>query len=97
MLSKIIKYINTLVNSVDTFNKHINNYKAISKEPALPSYAYINWGMHLIYSGQKEKGLEKLLIWDYLFFMTNLLSFQQQQPTTATFKENNVQNLTIRS
>ena len=53
-------YIKNLLASVDTFNKHINHYKAISKEPALPSYAYINWGMFLINSGNKEKGLEKL-------------------------------------
>ena len=60
MFEKFIRYINNLFTSVDTFNKHINNYKAISKEPALPSYAYINWGMHLINCGNKEKGLEKL-------------------------------------
>lgn len=53
-------YIKNLLASVDTFNRHINHYKAISKEPALPSYAYINWGMFLINSGNKEKGLEKL-------------------------------------
>lgn len=60
MFYKIIRYINNLLTSVDTFNKHINQYKTISKEPALPSYAYINWGMFLITHGNKEKGLEKL-------------------------------------
>ena len=60
MFYKFIRYITNLFNSVDTFNKHINQYKLISKEPALPSYAYINWGMHLINSGNLEKGLEKL-------------------------------------
>ena len=56
----IIKYINNLINSVETFNKHINQYKLITKEPALPSYAYINWGLHLINIGKKDRGIEKL-------------------------------------
>ena len=60
MFFKLVRYINTLLNSVDMFNKRINQYKAISKEPALPSYAYINWGMFLINTGNKERGLEKL-------------------------------------
>ena len=56
MFYRIVKYITNLLNSVDTFNKHINQYKLVSKEPALPSYAYINWGMHLINSGNLETG-----------------------------------------
>ena len=60
MLFKIFKQINNLFVSAETFNRHINHYKLISKEPALPSYAYINWGMYLINTGNKQKGLEKL-------------------------------------
>ena len=60
MFSKFFKSINNLFVSAETFNKHINHYKLISKEPALPSYAYINWGLYLINAGNKEKGLEKL-------------------------------------
>lgn len=60
MFFKFFNYINNIFNSVDTFNRQINQYKIISKEPALPSYAYINWGLYLINAGNKEKGLEKL-------------------------------------
>jgi len=60
VLSRFFKYINNIFVSAETFNRHINHYKLISKEPALPSYAYINWGMYLINTGNKEKGLEKL-------------------------------------
>ena len=60
MISKFFKKINNLFNSVEWFNKQINQYKTISKEPALPSYAYINWGLFLINNGDRKKGLEKL-------------------------------------
>ena len=60
MLAKFIKYISNIFNTVEYFNKHINQYRQISKEPALPSYAYINWGIYLINSGNKQKGLERL-------------------------------------
>ena len=42
------------------FDKNINQYKTIAKEPALPSYAYINWGLYLINCGQTQEGLDKL-------------------------------------
>lgn len=60
MFLKFTKYINNLITSVNTFNNNINSYKNITKEPALPAYAYINWGMHLINTGNKEQGIEKL-------------------------------------
>ena len=60
MFSKVLSFFNTIFASVDFFNKKINQYKIIAKEPALPSYAYINWGLHLINSGKSEEGLEKL-------------------------------------
>lgn len=60
MISKFIKNLRTLLTSVELFNKQINQYKLISKEPALPSYAYINWGLFLINSGKKDRGIQKL-------------------------------------
>ena len=60
MFEKLLKSIKLLFLSVDIFDKHINQYKKISKEPALPSYAYINWGIYLIKHGKSKKGIEKL-------------------------------------
>ena len=60
MFDKISKNITELLNSVNNFNNNINKYKEIAKEPALPTYAYINWGMHLVNFGNKDEGIEKL-------------------------------------
>lgn len=59
MFRKFIKQLKLLVISVEMFDKQVNQYKTISKEPALPSYAYINWGLFLIKNGKSKKGIEK--------------------------------------
>ena len=59
-LIRFYKFIHNLFLSVESLNRQVNHYKIVSKEPAIPSYAYINWGLYLINSGKKEKGIEKL-------------------------------------
>ena len=60
MFLRLRKFLNTLFASAELFDKNINQYKIIAKEPALPSYAYINWGLYLINNGMTQEGLEKL-------------------------------------
>ena len=60
MFVNFLKKLYLLLESVENFNKKINKYKSVTKEPSLPSYAYINWGLFLIEKGRIEEGIEKL-------------------------------------
>ena len=59
MIKNFLKSLKYILLSAQMFDKQINQYKQISKEPALPSYAYINWGIYLIRNGKSQKGIEK--------------------------------------
>ena len=51
------KRIAAEINKLDDF---INLYKENAKEVSMPSYAYMNWGIKLLDSGDEKKAMDML-------------------------------------
>lgn len=60
LINKINEFLNNVVEDVRELDTEINEYKKISKNPYLPSIAYVNWAIHLAEIGEFEEAEKKL-------------------------------------
>ena len=56
----MLDFIKKLVKKINKLDDFINLYKENAGEVSMPSYAYMNWGIKLLDSGDEKKALELL-------------------------------------
>lgn len=53
--------LKNIVNDIKQLDSEVNDYKKVSKNPYLPSVAYVNWAIHLAEMGEFEEAEKKLI------------------------------------
>ena len=53
----MLDFIKKLVKKINKLDDFINLYKENAGEVSMPSYAYMNWGIKLLDSGDEKKAL----------------------------------------
>lgn len=56
----MLDFIKKLIKKINKLDDFINLYKENAGEVSMPSYAYMNWGIKLLDSGDEKKALELL-------------------------------------